>query len=134
MYHHYLSEVVEAEKREKTDNTRKILEREIEETKVKHEQPVTTCEMLDFVIYVEEAEKKQGMKLISKANALKRISEEKKEDIKKLEEAIGVLEEKRKRTKSTKLKWIMTNYFSELIFTVMPIIKCTRPIHFSFTT
>ena len=100
-YHQHLSEVAETEQREKTDNARKILERDIEETKVKREQLVKTCEMLDsdFVSYVEEAEKKQDMKLISKANALKRRSEEKKEDIKKLEEAIGVLEEKKKRTK-----------------------------------
>ena len=100
-YHQHLSEVAEAEQREKTDNARKILEREIEETKVKREQLVKTCEMLDsdFVSYVEEAEKKQDMKLISKANALKRRSEEKKEEIKKLEEAVGVLEEKKKRTK-----------------------------------
>ena len=70
-YHRHLREVAETEKREKTDNARKILEREIEETKVKCEQLVKTCEMLDsdFVSHVEEAEKKQDMKLISKANA-----------------------------------------------------------------
>ena len=54
--------------------------------------------MLDeeFVTCVEKAEKENNMSLVTKANALKRKSEEKTEEIKKLEEALKVLEAKRK--------------------------------------
>ena len=50
----------------------------------------------DFIRYVEEAEKKQDISLISKANAMKRKSDEKNEEVKKLDEALGLLQKKLK--------------------------------------
>ena len=49
---------------------------------------------------VEQAEKENDISLVSKANALKRKSEEKKEDVANLEGALSLLEEKKK-----KLNW-----------------------------
>ena len=45
---------------------------------------------------INEAEFQQDMSLVVKVNALKRKSTEKKEDIKKLEEVLDILEKKKK--------------------------------------
>ena len=67
----------------------------------KRDQLKKTSEMLqnDFVQYVEEAEKKQNISLISKATAMKRKADEKREEVKKLEKTLGILEQKRKLMK-----------------------------------
>ena len=56
------------------------------------------CESLeaDFVLAVENEEKKMDKSFVSKANALKRKANEAKQDIEKLEEIISLLQEKRK--------------------------------------
>ena len=46
----------------------------------------------EFVLCVEQAEKENDISLVSKANALKRKSEEKKEGVANLEGALSLLE------------------------------------------
>ena len=53
----------------------------------------------DFVKFVKEAEEKQDLVLIFKANAMKRKADKKNEEIKKLEQALGISEQKRKSLK-----------------------------------
>ena len=53
----------------------------------------------EFIQYVEEAEKKKSLSLISKATAMKRKAGEKKEEVTKLEKTLGILEQKRKLMK-----------------------------------
>ena len=45
----------------------------------------------------DEAEKKRNFELLSKRNALKRNSQEKQDEVSKLEDASQVLQEKRKK-------------------------------------
>ena len=67
----------------------------------KRDQLKKTSEMLqnEFIQYVEEAEKKQSLSLISKATAMKRKADEKREKVTKLEKTLGILEQKRKLMK-----------------------------------
>ena len=51
----------------------------------------------DFLRLSDEAEKKRNFELLSKGNALKRKSQEKQNEANKLEEALQVLQEKRKK-------------------------------------
>ena len=51
----------------------------------------------DFLRLSNEAEKKRNFELLSKGNALKRKSQEEQNEANKLEEALQVLEEKRKK-------------------------------------
>lgn len=53
----------------------------------------------DFVKFVKEAKQKQDLALISKANAMKWKADEKNKEIKKLEQALGILEQMRKSLK-----------------------------------
>ena len=78
-----------------------ILCEEIKDVQAKRDQLKKTSEMLqnDFVQYVEEAEKKQNISLISKATAMKRKADKKREEVKKLEKTLGILEQKRKLMK-----------------------------------
>ena len=89
--------IAESAKKEQND----ILCKEIKEVQAKCDQLKKTSEMLqnDFVQYVEEAEKKQKISLISKATSMKRKADEKKEEVKMLEKTLGILEQKRKLTK-----------------------------------
>ena len=52
----------------------------------------------EFNQYVEEAEKKQSLFLIS-ATAMKRKADKKTEDVTKFEKTLGILEQKRKLMK-----------------------------------
>ena len=67
----------------------------------KRDQLKKTSEMLqnEFIQYVEEAEKKQSLSLISKATPMKRKADEKREEVTKLEKTLGILEQKRKLMK-----------------------------------
>ena len=60
-----------------------------------------TSEMLqnEFIQYVEEAEKKQNLSLISKVTAMERKADKKREEVTKLEKTLGILEKKRKLMK-----------------------------------
>ena len=51
----------------------------------------------EFIVCIKNAEKKNDMNLVIKGNALKRRSEEAQTELKKLQEAFGILEEKRKK-------------------------------------
>ena len=71
----------------------------MEEVILKCGHLIKVCESLeaDFVLAVENAEKKMDLSFVSKANALKRKANETKQDIEKLEETISLLQEKRKK-------------------------------------
>ena len=90
--------IAESAKKERNDIAKNILCEEIKEVQAKRDQLKKTSEMLqnDFVQYVEEAEKKQNISLISKATSMKRKADEKREEVKKLEKTLGILEQKRK--------------------------------------
>ena len=67
----------------------------------KRDQLKKTSEMLqnEFIQYVEEAEKKQNLFLISKVTAMERKADKKREEVTKLEKTLGILEKKRKLMK-----------------------------------
>ena len=88
------------EKRSKKINDQKsIVTKELEEVILKRDQLNKVCESLeaDFVLAVENAEKKMDLSFVSKANALKRKASKTKQDIEKLEEMTSLLQEKRKK-------------------------------------
>ena len=53
----------------------------------------------EFIQYVEKAEEKQNQSLISKAIAMKRKADEKREEVVKFEKTLDILEQKRKLMK-----------------------------------
>ena len=87
------------EKEKETNNRKAIIISEINEVQLKHDEIAKTCKMLDeeFVASVRDAEEKNDMSLVVKANAMKRRCEEKKFEIKELEKALAILQEKRKK-------------------------------------
>ena len=94
----------EAEKKKKKDKSiqQQILEEEIKDTTEKSNQLLETEKMLDkeFVETIKQAEGKEVTlvaSLVTKANALKRRSEECAEEREKLKEALKVLQDKRKK-------------------------------------
>ena len=95
----------EAEKEEKKKDKsiqRQILEEEIKDTTEMSNQLLETEKMLDkeFAETVKQAEGKEVTlvaSLVTKANALKRCSEECVEEREKLKEALKVLQDKRKK-------------------------------------
>lgn len=74
---------------------------EIKDVETRWDQLRKISEMLqgDFVKFVKEAKQKQDLALISKANAMKWKADEKNKEIKKLEQALGILEQMRKSLK-----------------------------------
>ena len=91
----------ERSKKEKqaVEDQKAIILSEIEDVKFQITLLTKTSVMLEkeFVSCVEQAEKENDISLVSKANAVKRKSEEKKEDVAKLEGALLLLEEKKKK-------------------------------------
>ena len=73
---------------------KKAVRDEMKDVETRRDQLKKTSEMLqgDFVKFVKEAEEKQDLMLISNANAMKRKADEKNEEIKKLDQALGILE------------------------------------------
>ena len=65
---------------------------------IKDVETRNASEMLlsDFVKFFKEAEERQDLALISKPNSMKRKADEKSEGVKILEQALGILEQKRK--------------------------------------
>ena len=94
---------MEEQKKEKNNNIKEtqkdILKAEIKDLQSKICKKSQTCKVLDekFVKLVAEAEKKKDFNLITEANALKRKSEGTEEEKKTLEEALKVVEEKKKK-------------------------------------
>ena len=72
----------------------------MKDVQAKRDQLKKTSELLqnEFIQYAE-AEKKQSLYLITKATAMKRKADEKREEVPKLEKTLGILEEKRKLMK-----------------------------------
>lgn len=95
----YLDDVKKQKAKEKNDNVKEIIGSEIREVQGQISDIEKTCKMLDkkFIKLVNDAEKQKDFKLITEANALKRKSEEKSVEKEKLEEALNVLEAKRKK-------------------------------------
>ena len=94
----------EAEKKKKKDKSiqQQILEEEIKDTTEKSNQFLETEKMLDkeFVETIKQAEGKEVTlvaSLVTKANVLKRRSEECVEEREKLKEALKVLQDERKK-------------------------------------
>ena len=71
---------------------------EIKDTHAKQDQMRKLSEILhaDLIKYVEKAEKKQHISLISKASAMQQKSDENNEEVKQFEEAHGFLKKKLK--------------------------------------
>ena len=62
---------------------------------------------VEFLRLSDEAEKKRNFEFLSKGNALKRKLQEKQDEANKFEEALQVLQEKKKRLCNGQLKEIL---------------------------
>jgi len=93
--------IAESKKKDENELAKNLISDEINKVEVRRNQLKKTSEMLqkDFIKYVEEAEEKQDISLISKANAMKRKSDDKNEEVKILEETLGLLEKKKRLLK-----------------------------------
>ena len=98
-YESYKEEQTKLERKESNDAQAEILDSEIKEVWQKSEQLLKMEVLLDkeFVEEVKQTEINGDMNLVVKANALKRRSEECAAEWKKLEEALEVLEQKRRK-------------------------------------
>ena len=90
-----------AKENDRTSNEKQILLEEINAVSSKCVDLQNTIKTLDeeFILFIKNAEKKNDMNLVIKGNALKRRSEQAQTELKKLQEALGILEEKRKKMK-----------------------------------
>ena len=98
-YHLDLEEQKKNAKKNECNEQLKILTAEIKDVMQKKNILLEVCQKLDkeFVDIVKDAEKKNNMGLIVKANALKRKSEEKRLEISTFDKAIEAMEAKRKK-------------------------------------
>ena len=92
-YKDHQTSLAKSTKAERNDTTKIILNEKVKDVQAKHDQLRKTSEMLqnEFIQYVEEAEKKQSLSLISKATAMKGKADEKREEVTKLEKTLGIL-------------------------------------------
>ena len=94
---------LEAERSKKdkqaVEDQKAIILSEIEDVKSQITLLTKTSAMLvkEFVLCVEQAKKENDISLVSKANSLKRKSEEEMEDVAKLEGALSLPKEKKKK-------------------------------------
>ena len=88
-----------AKENDRISNEKQILLEEINAVSSKCLDLQNTSKTLDeeFIVFIKNAEKKNDMNLVIKGNALKRRSEQAKTELKELQEALGILEEKRKK-------------------------------------
>ena len=101
-YKDHQTSFAESAKAEWNDAAAKIiLRQEIKDVQAKRDQFKKTSGMLqnEFIHHVEEPEKKQSLSLISKATAMKRKADEKREEVTKLEKTLGILEQNGKLIK-----------------------------------
>ena len=100
-YKDHQNSLAESAKAERNDVAKIILNQEIKDVQAKRDQLKKNSEMLqnEFSQYVEEAEKKQSLSLISKATAVKRKVDQKREEVTKFEKTLGILEQKKKLMK-----------------------------------
>ena len=98
-YHEFLREKESLWKQNAQCTQLAIIDREIEEVKdsIAESTKISKNFHAEFPRLPEEAEKKRNFELLSKGNALKRKSQEKQDEASKLEEALQVLQEKRRK-------------------------------------
>ena len=81
------------------EREKKVLNSESKDINSKIEDITKSCEILyEFLDYFMQAGKKNDMHFVIKGNSLKRTSDEKKQNIQKLEDALNILTEKCKKT------------------------------------
>ena len=92
-YEQHLEDLQVSKEDESLIKQKAILEHELKEVAVKKDQVERTFKILDeeSIANVENVEKENYMTYVSKASGLKRKSNEKKSEFKKLEEVIGIL-------------------------------------------
>ena len=90
-----------AKEKDRISNEKWILLEEISAVSSKCVDFQNTSKTLDekFVVFIKNAGKKNDMNLVIKGNAWKRRSEEAQTELKKLQEGLGILEERRKKMK-----------------------------------
>ena len=100
-YRSQLRSITETKKNEENQLAKKVVSIEIKDVETRQDQLKKTSEMLQgyFVKFVKEAKEKQDLALFSKAIAMKQKVDEKNEEIKNLEQVLGILEQKRKSLK-----------------------------------
>ena len=98
-YHFNLEQQKKNAKQDARNQPLDILSTETKEVAKKKQLLLDVCDSLDneFVKIVGEAEKKNDMGLVIKGNGLKRKSDEKRAEIKLLEDTLKVLNEKRQK-------------------------------------
>ena len=98
-YHEFLREKESLWKQNAQCIQLAIIDREIEEVKdsIAESTKISKNFHAEFPRLPEEAEKKRNFELLSKGNALKRKSQEKQDEASKLEEALQVLQQKRRK-------------------------------------
>ena len=128
-YQTFLESSREEKRSKKINDQKSIVTKKLEEVILKRDQLNKVCGSLeaDFVLAVQNAEKKMDLSFVSKANALKRKANETKQDLEKLEETIFFLQEKRKKIFYDHTNYNYHNYFHVLIF-------CCETDSISFTT
>ena len=96
-YRIHLEQEKQKKVRSEKDNQKSIITEEMNVLKLKIEEAKKSIGFLEgeYVQAVKEAEVKNSMSYVKKANALKRKSDEDKEEIKSLEKTLSILEEKR---------------------------------------
>ena len=100
-YRSHLRSIAETKKSKEDQLVKKRVSDEIKNVETWQDQLKKTVEKLQggFVKFVKEAKEKQDLAWIFKVNAMKWKVDEKNEEIKKLEQALGILELKRKSLK-----------------------------------
>ena len=98
-YQDFLAQRKDEEKQLKLDQQMSKLLKEIDEVTSKRDQldKIHASLEADYVKFVEMAESKMDLSYVSKGNALKRKPVDVKNDIKKMEETLSMLQEKRKK-------------------------------------
>ena len=88
-----------AKENDRISNEKQILLEEINAVSSKCVDLQNTSKALDeeFIVCIENAEKKNDMNLVIKGNALRRRSEEARTELKNLQEVLGILEKKQKK-------------------------------------
>ena len=91
-----LDEEKNMKRNDAAEKQKSIINSEIDEVKSKVSQLMKTVKILenDFITCVENAEKENNLSLISKSNALKGKSVEKKEQIQQLDKSLDILKTK----------------------------------------
>ena len=109
-YQNYLAQCKDEEKQLKLDQQKSTLLKEINEFTLKRDQLDKNHASLEagYVKFVEMAESKMDLSYVSKVNALKRKAVDVKNDIKKMEETLSMLQKTQKRHSLKTLNFYLT--------------------------